>query len=178
MRMLILGAALLAALIAAAPASAACKPKHAHIVAKYGAPVSIYACTKGLKRAKRIQRFESGTEPTYAHLRAAGHYVAFALTLTDVVCTKYDPENPACVSRRIVSFDMRTGKRRALADTGSSSLVLVPRGWVAWREGTAIKAVDSHGVRTLDPGPASALRAAGNVVSWTNGTERRQATLR
>src|SRR3954452_8350528 len=170
MRMLILGAALLAALIAAAPASAACRPKHAHTIAKhgssalysvvtgdddeYGAPVSVYVCAKGLRKAKRIQRFDSTTEAFYTGVRFAGRYVAFALMVTDVPCTKYDPGNTACITHRILSFNLKTGKRRARADTDATTLVLVPRGWVAWREGTAIKAVDSHGVRTLDAGPA------------------------
>lgn len=185
--------------LAAVPSSAtaACRPKHAHTVAKlgssaiysvatgagdeYGTPTTIYGCLKGQRRASRLERFGSTTQATLTNVRFAGKYVAFAQTLTDVACSKYDPNNPQCTSHQLLSFNIRTAKRRARVDTAATAPVLVNAGWIAWTEpdSTTLRAVDSAGVRTLDEGPvdAASVRASGNVVSWMNGAEARQAQL-
>jgi len=185
---------------AVVPSSAqgACKPKRAQTLAKqsgaalysvatgagdeYGTPTTIYGCLRGQRRASRLERFGSSTQATLANARFAGNYVAFAQTLTDVPCTKYDPSNPQCTSHQVLSFNVRTGKRRVRATTAAAAApVLVTAGWIAWIEpgSTALRAVDSAGARTLDEGPADAasVRASGNVVSWLHGTEARLAQL-
>jgi hypothetical protein len=152
-------------------AAAACKPKRAHTLAKrgssalyslatgasdeYGAPTTIYGYLRGLRRTSRIERFDSTTQAALANVRFAGDYAAFAQTLTDVACNKYDPNNPRCKSHQLHSFKVRTGKRRARADTAVTAPVLVTAGWIAWTEpgSTALRAVDSARARTLDEGP-------------------------
>src|SRR4051812_17589848 len=98
-----------AAAAAAVPASAAaaCRPQHAHTVARhggsaiysvatgtgdeYGTPTALYGCASGRRRASRLERFDSTLDAALAHVRFAGRYAAFSQTLTDVACTKYDP---------------------------------------------------------------------------------------
>jgi hypothetical protein len=122
-----LGAGLMAAV--PSPAMGACKPKHAHTIAKhggsalysratgpedeYGRPTTLYGCTRGQRRAARLEHFDSGFDPAFTNVSFAGHWVTFDQTVTDIVCTKYDPGNPKCTSHKRLSFNLRTGKRRA-----------------------------------------------------------------
>lgn len=186
---------------AAAANAPSCSPRHAHVLGRhggsrlfflvtgagdeYGTPITIFGCLRGHRRTVRLQRFDAETDVEVRHVRFAGPYAAFAETVTDLPCSKYDPANPACSSHQIASFDLRTGRRRARSSTVATALVLVRRGWIAWTQpaattgGTALRAIDSLGPRPLDDGPIApaSVRSHGNVVSWLHGTELRRAWL-
>jgi hypothetical protein len=184
--------ALAAVLLPAAPAHAACRPSGSTVVARHGqialyetstdSADRVYACVPHRPRVV-LQDFSPDLYPTFSGLRFAGHYAAFAETIGDINCGKYDPGNPLCVTYRVASYNLWTGHRRALAQAQAASLVLVPRGWIAWTERgivTVVRAFDSLGPSTLDSGliPPASLTSHGSLVSWSNDGARRAVRLR
>jgi hypothetical protein len=84
---------------------------------------------------------------------------------------------------RIAVFDSRTWHERSV-HARPRRLVLAVNGGVAWTErrdgAVAVRALDSHGARTLDSGAIAprSLRIAMTIVRWRNAGERRFARLR
>jgi hypothetical protein len=186
-------------LVATTPSDAAsrvsgCHPKRQQVVARkggavvfrrvtgpegeYGAPSMLLACLNPRQRPVRIAEFSEGEAPFFERLLGpnpvfAGHYVAFALDDTDIVCSKYEPSSPQCETHEVASYDLKTGHARARAAGTPAALVITERGWIAWVEGSAhsLLAFDSHGLHTLDAGPVDprSLAARGQSVGWTSG---------
>ncbi len=98
-------------------------------------------------------------------------YLAFTVTTFSSACAHYGPPDD-CYFYRVMSIDMRTGRRRADSETAdfARSLVLVPEGWVAWADGTGVSARINGETRVLDAGPGVDPHLAGRhgaTISWT-----------
>lgn len=154
---------------------------------EYGAPVTVYGCLRRRDRRRVVlQRFSSTRAVTVVGRRLAGRYAALAESVTDVACSKYMGAAPECTTARLASFDLTTGRVRALGSAPVAAFALTPQGWLAWVAkpdplGLAdVVARDSRGVRRLDRGavdPAS-LSSAGSVVSWVRDGVEQTAALR
>ena len=200
--------ALTSALIVVPSAAAAtprCRPPSRDVVARSGSnvvfirampggeypgPVTVYGCYSVHHSARRLLDFPDDSSGEFLKLgpagrraRISGHFAAFSLSFDDGPCEHYALASD-CTSVVTASYNLRTGRRRALADDSASDIALTPAGWFAWTSrGDAMHpllAVDQAGRRTLDPGPieAGSLRASGAQVSWRSGGAARSATLR
>jgi hypothetical protein len=157
---------------------------------EYPGPVTVYGCYSVRHSPHRLLDFPEDSSGEFLKLgtagrraRISGHFAAFSLSFDDGPCEHYALSSD-CTSVLTASYNLRTGRRRAVADGSASDLALTPAGWFAWTSrGDAmhpLSAVDRAGTRTLDPGPidAGSLRASGVVVSWTSGGAAHSATLR
>jgi hypothetical protein len=144
---------------------------------EYSAPVTVLGCLTSRQRPVALLRFEEGESPGFDRLVGpdpvfAGPYVAFALTVVEGACGKYTGGGPQCEQHRLGSYDLRTGRPRARASSAAEALVVTAQGWIAWIEpaGDALRAIDSHGGRVLDPGPVDphSLAVSGQTVLWTS----------
>ncbi len=137
----------------------------------YASPYTYRFC----RGKKEVRAMESSDGSTTIALTASTHrYMALALTYHSSACEKYNQGGPndECYSYVLYSFDMRTGRRRAFAQSQAAprSLVLVPEGWVAWADGAGVSARINGETRVLDAGPGvdpASLAAAGATVTWT-----------
>jgi hypothetical protein len=176
-----------------------CKPANSKVLAKtssvrilyverpaqadeYGAPATVYACFPS--RHRRVRLFEiSSTEAWRAGIIAlSSRFVAFAATVDDVACQKY--QQPNCTSSYVAVFRLLNGKRRCGASaTSTRALTLTSNGWVAWLDGSTpgrLSACDSAGTRKLDEGniDAASVRARGTSVEWTRDGQPHSAALK
>ena len=186
-----------AALLACAPAAAAapkpCRASRGKTVAQnryvrvYEQPrhdvpsgsTALVGCNRET-RTRRVlaERYsETWSERRYELIRLRRRYVAVARTQMDW--------NIEVEFRRsaIAVFDA-DGWHARTADAEPVRAVLAVDGGVAWveRRGrhAAVRAMDSHGRRTLDRGaiPPRSLHVGLTIVTWRNAGERRFARLR
>jgi hypothetical protein len=204
MRHLALVSALLAALLAAVPAEAAhqrrkprppvCNPHGFKVLGQanglrlfyvqgaddgeYGAPAKVYGCVLARRKRVLLLNYDATAGWAISDVQLLGRYAAFLVRTDNVACEKY--QAGGCQSASVMSFDVVTGKRRALSASDASALALTSAGWIAWFDGKTLWGLDSSGQRTLDSGnvdPAS-LHATGATVSWTKDGAPASADLR
>jgi hypothetical protein len=155
---------------------------------EYGAPVTLYGCRRFHDRRRvMLRRFSSTEAVTFSNRRLAGRYVALTESVVDVACSKYMGAAPECAFSRLVSYDLRTGRVRARADSpAADALALSARGWLAW-VGPAdaagqrtVRVRDSAGERVADSGAIDprSLSVTGDLASWVRDGAERTATLR
>jgi hypothetical protein len=148
---------------------------------EYGPTTTLYGCVG--RHSPRNLGEAYGIEP--ATLRITPRYAAFSFRSSDVACSKYMPNDPACTTTGIRVFDLLTGRLRASAASEAQALVLSPRGRTAWvgfpgADGRrSVVAIDAAGQRTLATGvidPAS-LVLVGETVTFSVDGVSQSATL-
>ena len=155
---------------------------------EYGPPRALFACTRTRQAAVRIDAYSDGDIPAISHPLIGARFGALWQRIDDVVCEKYMPGDPACVTVSLTSFNLRTGRVRARAAgdvaQAPSALVMTSQGWIAFVSPTGgsrgqLEAVDSHGQRLLDAGPVdpASLTVSGATVSWTSAGAAHTAAL-
>jgi hypothetical protein len=171
-----------------------CKPAHSKVLkqrkgvrivyvthpgGEYGDPATVYACVPHRHRRTKLFEIEEyeGWSPDV--MRLTPRYFAFAATVYDIVCTKYDPGNPQCVSSYVASYRLSTGKERCVTGASATALALTSNGWIAWLEGSTLSACDSTGTRVLDDGSIerSTVRARGTSIEWKRDGQTMSAPL-
>lgn len=154
---------------------------------EYGAPTTIVGCWRAKPRRRvALQHYGSGQSVSVDRKRVAGRYVALQTTVVDVACSKYMGASPDCISYRLASYDVRTGRHRAQGDGAPAAFALTTHGWLAWvtapdASGAAtVFAQDAAGRRQLDAGAIDprSLSATADVVSWRRDGIEQTATLR
>lgn len=154
---------------------------------EYGPPTTIVGCWRAQpSRRVVLQRYGSGQAASFDGRRLAGRYVALQTTVVDVACSKYMGASPECITHRLASYDLRTGRHRAQGDGAPAALALTTRGWLAWvtppdaSGAAAVVAQDGAGRRQLDAGAIDprSLSATADVVSWRRDGAEQTATLR
>ncbi len=184
----------------AAPAPAArrsCARPGAHVLARsatarifwvehgesseYGTAVTLYGCLAARGRAVRLGSFADTDAVAVRHVRLRGPFVAYALTVVDVPCSKYTSD--PCDRAAVEVYDLRSGRARVRARARADAVALTASGWVAWVTPAprAVDARDSAGRRRLDTGaidPRSLAATGRHGVAWTRDGARRSAVLR
>lgn len=174
-----------------------CPTKHARVLASgvggklvateadegsvYGPTTTLHVCRPGGRRMRR-ETFSEGVAVKVKLVSFTRRYVAYAVDLTDVACTKYDGSS-VCFRSYVNAFDLRTGRRRASAAATAQALVLASNGWIAWVPGESTAPVLARvagETRTLDAGPVdpSSLAVAGREVRWLRDGAPQSAELR
>lgn len=159
-----------------------------HDDGEYGAPTTVYGCLRLHDRRRVVLRRFSATQAvTFPRRRLAGRYVALSESVVDVACTKYMGAASECSSARLASYDLRTGRARARADSpAADALALSARGWLAWvgpADTAGVRTVrvrDSAGERVAGGGAVDprSLSVTGDLASWVADGAEQTATLR
>lgn len=196
-RSALLGAALLALLVLAVPASAElrrCAPKRADVVAQNRLAQVYYL--GGAHPEGQFGCLRSGDSPVWltfgdvlnedgVEIRMAGTYVAFRVQ-SPPGCKGDCPagyEHPDEIRR--VNLRTRRVRNPTLADYELPRMLrLTAKGTVAWtaemRDGdVVVRTAGRFGRFTVDRGAIAprSLRLRGNVLSWTRDGEKRSVTL-
>lgn len=156
-------------------------------VGEYPGPSVVFGCRTRSQRPVALVRFQEGQTPAFEHLVGrnpvfAGKYAALAFTDFDVACGKYMGNSPLCETHWVASYDLRNGHVRSRSRGAvAAALAVANTGWIAWvaPSSDALHAVDSHGERTLDPGPVDphSLTIGGHTVKWSTGGTAHNAKL-
>ncbi len=152
----------------------------------YGPATKIYACRQAHRPAVLLDETEEGTSISISGVRFTRWYVVYAASGSSSECTKYQPDAPECFFSYVASYDLRTGKLRAITKGDAASPVLSTKGWFAWVTAPdplgsrSVIGVDGGGSHTLDQGGinAASLGFSGARLGWkrTDGTAQ-SATL-
>lgn len=138
------------------------------------------ACVRSTRaRTVLAREFDDGyvTSGHYAFVSAAGPYVAWAESYTDVSCKASCPPDYA-PTRVWVTVRHVPARTQRSADAFLPTDVAVTRaGAVAWIDSGAVHALDAAGERELDRGMVSGLEASATRVSWLNEGTLRVAAL-
>ena len=146
----------------------------------YESAGKLRACVRSTRRRTVLARaFDDRyvTSAHYAFATAAGPYVAWAESYTDVSCKAACPPDysPTRVWITVRHVPARTERQ---ADAFLPTDVAVTRaGAVAWIDSGAVHALDAAGERELDRGLVDALEASATRVSWSNEGALRVAAL-
>lgn len=135
----------------------------------YGPIPSLRFC-RGKLQVRREDGAENGEGIAVGRRASTRRYLALSLTSTSSQCEKYSPGADECVTERLESVDMRTGRLRTSAAGSADRLVVSSAGWIAWAQDGGIFASVSGATRTLDAGPGvppASLGLAGSTVSWS-----------
>ena len=152
----------------------------------YGPSTRVYACRQAHRPAVLLDETDTGTSIEIGGVRFTRWYVVYSASGSSSQCTKYQPEAPECYFSYVASYDLRTGRRRAISQGDAASLVLSTKGWFAWVTAPdtlgsrSVIGVDGEGAHTLDQGgiDAASLGFSGARLGWkrTDGTAQ-SATL-
>jgi hypothetical protein len=158
----------------------------------YGPETRVYGCRKGA-RPRRLETLEAGIAPTFTAHRFSGAVVGFTSTDVDVQCTKgMGGRAPECVTYRLRSYDLRSGRRRAAFDAPATTstpprdLRVGTRGWMAWTTradggpSRRLWGLADGAPKLLDTGAVepSSIRVRGDAVTWRRDGLRRTTALR
>lgn len=157
---------------------------------KYGAPHSLFGCSRSHQARKDLFDFEDGDEPTLAVAAFTPPYAAFFLSWQATSCVFYESAGAEhCGETLFESANLSTGRVRLTVEQPETApppreLVVTRVGWIAWTvdgsSGTAaLFARDSAGKRKLDLGPvdAGSLKLSGETVRWSDAGVAHTAVL-
>ncbi|MFA4928976.1 MAG: hypothetical protein WC558_10690 [Patulibacter sp.] len=153
----------------------------------YGPPTSVWACRRKDRRPVFLNETPAGYTLHISSVAFTSRSVAYVESGYDTACAKYDGPTPRCTYERVVSYDLRTGTLRAVAQDTSADFVLSSQGWLAFpttldaagRRGLAV--VDRRGYRVVDAvgdvDPAS-VRWSGATLRWTRDGAAQSVAVR